>query len=115
MDNLCNTLGIADDEKEALLIAAAIHDIEQVDGRVEHGRKAKEILINNFSNDLVTNRYYPDLLKAIEYHDYRCTTECPLFTVLVQFCDKMDFTKNRLEDNYRKKFRYFVYEDINSI
>jgi hypothetical protein len=27
----------------------------------------------------------------------------------------MDFSKDRLEDNYREKFRYYCYEDINKI
>jgi hypothetical protein len=27
----------------------------------------------------------------------------------------MDFSKDRLEDNYREKFRYYCYEDINRI
>ena len=33
MDRLCATLGIDGSEKEALLIAAAIHDVGQSDGR----------------------------------------------------------------------------------
>ena len=115
MDNLCTTLGIKDEEKEALLIASALHDIGQVDGREEHGKKAKEFLIRNFSLELENSKYYNDMLYAIEHHDNHCNIELPLFTLLVQFCDKMDFSKERLEDNYRERFRYYCFENIDKI
>jgi hypothetical protein len=115
MDKLCSTLDITGEEKEALLIASALHDIGQVDGREEHGRKAKEFLIRNFENELKDNKYYNDILTAIEEHDNPCEVSKPLFTILVQFCDKMDFSKERLEDNYRDKFRYYCWEDVNEI
>ena len=115
MDKLCSTLDITGEEKEALLIASALHDIGQVDGREEHGRKAKEFLIEKFGSELKNNKYYNDILDAIEYHDNPCNLEFPLFTLLVQFCDKMDFSKDRLEDNYRDKFRYYCYENIDKV
>ena len=52
MDKLCSTLDITGEEKEALLIASALHDIGQVNGREEHGRKAKEFLMDNFELEL---------------------------------------------------------------
>ena len=115
MDKLCEILDISEEEKEALLIASAIHDIGQVDGREEHGRKAKEFLIKNFESELKNNKYYNEILNAIEYHDNPCSIEFPLFTLLVQFCDKMDFSKDRLEDNYRDRFRYYCYENIDKV
>ncbi len=115
MDKLCSTLDITGEEKEALLIASALHDIGQVDGREEHGRKAKEFLIDNFETELKNNPFYKDILDAIEKHDSPCVIENSLFTLLVQFCDKMDFSKDRLEDNYRDKFRYYCYENIDNI
>ncbi|MBO7504767.1 hypothetical protein J6T66_01030 [bacterium] len=54
-------------------------------------------------------------MEAIENHDNVCDINKSLFSLLVQFCDKMDFSKDRLEDNYREKFRYYCYEDINRI
>ena len=115
MDKLCDSLNIGGEEKEALLIASALHDIGQVDGREEHGRKAKVFLINNFENELKDNQFYDDILFAIENHDNMCVVSNPLFTILVQFCDKMDFSKERLEDNYRERFRYYCWEDVNSV
>ena len=115
MDRLCRTIDIDDNEKEALLIASALHDIGQVDGREGHGKKAREFLIQNFESELKNNEYYNDVLNAIEYHDNPCNIEFPLFTLLVQFCDKMDFSKDRLEDNYRDRFRYCCFENIDKV
>lgn len=115
MDRLCSILCITGEEKEALLIASAFHDIGQVNGREEHGKKAKEFLIENFELELKNIPFYNDILEAIEKHDNPCIIENSLFTLLVQFCDKMDFSKNRLEDNYREKFRYYCYENIDNV
>ena len=115
MDKLCSTLEISGEEKEALLIASALHDIGQVDGREEHGRKAKEFLIDNFELELKNQPFYNQIIEAIEKHDNPCVIENSIFTLLVQFCDKMDFSKYRLEDNYREKFRYYCYENIDNI
>lgn len=115
MDKLCNLLEINEEKKEALLIASALHDIGQVDGREQHGRKAKNFLIENFETELKNQEYYNDILIAIEKHDDNCMVDNSLFTILVQFCDKMDFSKARLEDNYREKFRYYCWEDVAKI
>ena len=115
MDKLCDKLNITWEEKDSLLIACALHDIGQVDGREEHWKKAKLFTITHFENELKDLKYYNDILNAIENHDNVCDANNPLFWILVQFCDKMDFSKDRLEDNYREKFRYYCYEDINRI
>ena len=115
MDKLCNKLHIVWEEKDALLIACALHDVGQVDGREGHGEKAKLFAIKHFENELKKHEYYDDILEAIEKHDNVCDVNNSLFCTLVQFCDKMDFSKDRLEDNYREKFRYYCYEDINII
>ena len=112
MEELCDVLKIEDDKKSALLISCALHDIGQADGRESHGKKAKEFTVNNFSNILSDNLYWDDILKAIEEHDELCSASKSLFSILVQFCDKMDISKKILEDNYREKFRYYCYEDI---
>lgn len=115
MGKLCDKLNITWEEKDALLIACALHDIGQIDGREEHWKKAKLFTISHFENELKDLKYYNNILEAIENHDNVCDVNNPLFWILVQFCDKMDFSKDRLEDNYREKFRYYCYEDINRI
>ena len=115
MDKLCDTLKIEGEEKETLLVAAALHDIGQVDGREGHGRKAKEFLIANFENEFKDGKFYNEMLTAIEQHDNKCVVENPLFTLLLQFCDKMDFSKERLEENYKEKFGYRCWENVDRV
>ena len=115
MDKLTKTLGITGEEKDALMIACTLHDVGQATGRDEHGLKARKIAQELFDEELKNNKYYGDILDAIEHHDEKCSTKFSLFTILVQFADKMDFTKRRLEPEYRKKFKYYIYEDLNDI
>ena len=110
--NICNVLEINGEKKEALLIACSLHDIGQVDGREKHGLKAKEFTMKAFPTEINQNSFKLDILDSIERHDDLCTIENSLFCILVQFCDKMDFSKERLEDNYRQKFRHYCFEDI---
>lgn len=115
MDKLTDSLGIDGEEKGALLIACSLHDIGQVDGRKCHGKKAKQFVIDNYSDVLGNNKYYKDILFAIEIHDYDGNPEESLFSVLVKFCDKMDFTKDRLEDDYMERFGYCCFQEISDI
>lgn len=115
MEKLCDVLKIDAEKREALLISCALHDLGQVDGRENHGRKSREFVIREFNEDLKNNKFYKDILESIEKHSDIYEENLSLFCILVQFCDKMDFSKDRLEDNYREKFRYYCYEDINRV
>ena len=115
MDRLTNTLNIVGEEKEALLIACSIHDVGQATGREHHGLKARKLAQELFDTELKNNKFYNEILSAIEDHDSKCSINYPLFTILVQFVDKMDFTKERLENDYKEKFGYRVYEEFKSI
>ena len=113
MSKLCDALKIKDEEKECLLIACALHDIGQVDGRDNHGLKAKDYIVKNYEEQLKDYEYYNDILNAVEHHDQKVNLqESPLFTNLVCFADKMDFSFKRLEENYKEQFGYIAYEDV---
>ena len=58
MDRLCGKLNIVWEEKDALLIACALHDVGQVDGREGHWKKAKLFTISHFGNELKNLKYY---------------------------------------------------------
>ena len=112
MDELTDLLNISGEEKDALMISAVLHDVGQADGRERHGYKARKFAERLLDDELRGNSYYEDLMSAIEHHDEKSTTAYPLFTVLVQFADKMDFTKKRLEPDYFEKFGHIVYENF---
>lgn len=116
MEKLCNSLNITGEEKECLLIASALHDIGQVNGRENHGLKARDYIINNYQEKLKQLKFYDDILNAVADHDKKENLlSLPLFTNLVCFADKMDFTYKRLEKDYQKQFGYIVYEDVNDV
>ena len=115
MDKLCDILKIEKERKKALLIACALHDVGQYDGREKHGLKARIIAEKLFDKELKNSKYYKDICLAIEEHDSKCDIKYSLFTILVQFSDKMDFTKNRLESWYKEKYGYRMWEDANSV
>ena len=113
MDKLTDALNIKGEEKQCLLLAASLHDIGQVDGRESHGKKACEYIINNLKSELENYKYYEDILNAIRDHSEKVNLlELPVFTNLLCFADKMDFSFKRLEKDYKKTFPYSPYEDV---
>ena len=48
MDKLCDVLKIDGDKKDALLIACALHDLGQADGREDHRKKIKNFYSKKF-------------------------------------------------------------------
>ena len=83
--------------------------------REKHGTKSKEFIISELNNELKENMFYEDILESIDKHSDINEENLSLFCLLVQFADKADFSKYRLEDNYREKFRYLCYEEINQL
>ncbi len=115
MNDICDVLDIEPDKKEALMIAASLHDIGLPEGRENHGKKAVHYIVNNINDLIADNKYYNEILTAIEFHSDVDGENDTLFTVLLQFADKVDFTKDRLEFNYREKFDYFFTEAVEKV
>lgn len=112
MSKLTKALNITGDKKRYLLIASALHDIGQTDGRENHELKAK-IFSQEFLKNKIPETDLNVILSAIEDHDQEIHLEkLSLFTNLVCFADKMDFTQKRLEKDYEKKFGHLVYGDV---
>lgn len=115
MNEICDVLKIEPDVKDALMIAAALHDIGLPEGRENHGKKAVQYITNNINDLIDDNKYYNEILTAISCHSDVDGADDTLFTVLLQFSDKVDFSKNRLENNYREKFDYFFTEAVEAV
>ena len=105
MDRLTDVIGIYDEEKNDLLIAAVLHDIGQVDGRQNHGLKGK-VFTQNYLNGKISDARLEKIVSAIEFHSQKDNMDdLPLFTNLITFADKMDFTYKRLDDNWENKIK----------
>ena len=118
VDKIAPLFNLSKREIEILKTCEILHDLGQVDGRDNHGLKAaifaKEYLpkLNYFTNNEIEIIY-----SAINTHDEKndYTKLENKFSWFVNFIDKMDFSRNRLEDNYEDKFGYIEYNDIESI
>jgi len=117
MDRLTDALGIKGDEKNDLLIASALHDIGQVESRDNHSYKsrlfAEKYLVGGGIPPVRLNR----ILEAIENHSNKENLDkLPLFANLMAFADKMDFSCDRLDDDWRDKMGNVkmkpIYQDI---
>lgn len=115
MLEICNILNIEDNKKDALLIACALHDVGQADGREHHGSKAKEIAIKLFDKELKENSYYNEILESVEKHDNKNNCDSSLFTILLQLADTIDFSEKRLVDNYTGEFSIYPWKYIKKI
>jgi HD superfamily phosphohydrolase YqeK len=115
INRLCNVLEIDSEERDALLIAGVLHDIGQAEEKDNHGVKSKNFTIDNYKEKLEKNKYYNDILRAIEVHDCIAKEDDSLFVQLLRFADKMDFSKDRLENNYREKYDYVFTERIDDV
>ena len=128
MKHILNVLDIADKflslymfiEKGELIIKTALilHDIGQVDGRENHGYKSMIFAKNYLENfNIFTTTELEMIYSAIETHDecYDYSLLKNEFSWLVNMIDKFDFAKNRLEKDYKERFEYSVYEDIDHL
>lgn len=118
VDKIAPIFSLTDREIEILKTCEILHDLGQVDGRENHGLKA-----SLFARDYLPKLNYFNfdeldiIYSAIETHDEKndYTKLKTKFSWFVNFIDKMDFTKNRLEDDYLSKFGYIEYAYIEDI
>ena len=120
MEKLTDAIGIIGDDREDLLIAAFLHDVGQADGRDSHGLKGAKIARSTLEGYISKNRV-DKIVDGIEFHDQvEGQDDLTLFTNLLSFADKMDFTRDRLEANwqertpewYKKNLGKNIYEHI---
>ena len=128
MKHILNTLKIAKhfenllnlSERDILVLETSLvlHDIGQVRGRFEHEFKSMEI-----AKEILSGYQFFDVTElgqiylAIKNHDitYDHSKLGNKMEWLVKLIDKLDFSKNRLEENYREKFDYSVYEEVEKL
>lgn len=104
-------------ERDILILktCAILHDIGQTEGRKDHGLRGRVFAKKYLpSKNVFTTKELDEIYDAIEFHDeYQDYSKVPnKYAWLINVIDKLDFSKNRLEDNYLEKFDYSAYADI---
>lgn len=117
-EKISSILNLKDREKLMLQTALVLHDIGSISGRENHGYKSM-LFAEKYLQDmkLFSESELDEIYLAIKLHD-ECFDYSLLTTKLlwlVNLIDKLDFCKDRLEDNYRERFDYSVYEDIDHL
>ncbi len=113
-EKLSKALFLSKDDTNNLLISASLHDIGASNGRDNHANKSAEFS-REYLKDKVDNVNIEVIYKIIDRHSWESPKE-NLLEVLLCFADKMDFTKDRLEDDYQVKYNFkSVLENLLSI
>lgn len=100
MIQLTNLLKVEKQEQNYLCIAALLHDIGQLEGKEEHYVRSSNFA-NNYLKDKVTVEWNSKITQAIlKHHEKEKIENLSLFEHLLLFADKMDFTKNRLDQTF---------------
>jgi len=114
-NKIASLFDLSNRDKLILQTALIIHDIGQIDGRENHGYKSMLFAKNYLpSKNIFTEEELDMIYSAIETHDecYDYSVLKNIFSWYVNLIDKLDFSKNRLEKDYKERFDYSVYEDI---
>ena len=85
-------------ERDVLIVktCAILHDLGQTQGRKDHGLRGREF----------AEKYLPEkgVFSNAELKE--------IYDAIVNVVDKLDFSRNRLEDDYLERFKYSAYADI---
>ena len=107
-------------QKNRIMIETSLvlHDIGQLDGRIDHGKRSKYFAKNFLpSKNVFDKNELKIIYSAIENHD-ECAKLSKLKTNIdwfVNLIDKFDFSKDRLEDNYKERHKYSIYEEVDHL
>ena len=117
VDKIAPVFNLSEREIFILKVCEILHDIGQVNGRENHCEKsavfAKEYLtkLNEFSPKEIA-----EICSAISTHDTVDFSKLESnLSWFVNLIDKMDFSRDRLEDDSEKKFGYTAYQDIKEV
>ena len=118
VDKIAPVFNLTKREVFVLKVCEILHDLGQVDGREKHGEKAAAFATDYLLKfDTFTGNEISDICSAIATHDEhsdyaRLENKYSWFVNLI---DKMDFSRDRLEDWCEKKFGYTAYQDIKQV
>lgn len=111
IEDLSKLLKIDETSKQYLLIACVLHDVGMKEGKENHAKRsatfAKEYLKNKIPDD-----WYSKVVKAINSHHEKIGIDnLDIFSHILLFADKMDFSRKRLNFNYIKENNLHMFEE----
>jgi len=118
VDKISPLFNLTEREIVILKTCVILHDIGQTSGRQDHGKRGAEFAKNYLpQKNIFNDNELLQIYSAIEYHDeYKDYSKLAnKFSWFVNLVDKLDFSRTRLEDNYRERFDYSVYEDVEKL
>lgn len=116
VEKICNLLKINDEEKNLLKIAAYLHDIGQINKEGNHYDNSSDYA-KEYLQDKLDETSLNKILNAIKnHHEKEKINELDLFSHILLFSDKIDFTYKRLNPNFiNKNNEYILEKDIKDI
>lgn len=106
--------------REVLILKTCVvfHDIGQVEGRKNHGTRSADFAMSYLKDkQIFSKKELEKIYNDIKYHDEFINYDklIDMVSWLVNLIDKFDFSRHRLESNYKDNYSYSAYEDIDSI
>ena len=116
VEKICNLLKINDEEKNLLKIAAYLHDIGQINKEGNHYDNSGEFATNYLKDKLDKTSLNKIVIAIKNHHEKEKINELDLFSHILLFSDKIDFTYKRLNPNFiNKNNEYILEKDIKDI
>ena len=104
IDKVCDTFNITDKDRNLIKIAGVLHDIGRSISNDNHDEEST-VFASNYLRNKLSNEYIEKVLSMIKNHSSHSTREDNLDKILY-FADKIDFSRDRLEDNYQEKYGF---------
>lgn len=116
IEKLCPILEINEEDKNLLKIAAYLHDIGHRNKDGNHYDNSSEFAENYLKNKLDEKSLNKIVTAIKSHHEKEKINELDLFSHILLFSDKMDFTYKRLNPNYiNNNNEYIIEKDIKEI
>jgi len=114
IEKFSEVFNFSDDNKNILCICAVLHDIGRGIDNKNHA-KASSNYARVYLKDKLDSDTIDVICNIISNHSWKATKKNILEEVFC-FCDKIDFSRERLEDNYSNKYGFSsVLEHINKM
>jgi len=112
---ITDMLELSDEDKRDLLIATVLHDTGRLFGSEDHARASKAF-IEEFLKGRANESSINKIINIVSNHRIdENNDDKDILSKLLIFCDKMDFSKERLVKNYKEISPNTLYAGIDKV